>query len=177
MYRLECSNESVFLRGIRHHQPEPVWGGSEDTAIQLRRVCALGLVAMNYPQIFVELADLLADPHPVVRVGAAEALAYTGDSRGALPLLRLKLKSGDDDARVISACLMGLLELAPVESLPLVVDCLYGDDEVVAEMAAIALGEAKPSSAFEHLQSWWRQHFNPHPQKHGSAGHGHAAAG
>ncbi|MGF1569093.1 MAG: HEAT repeat domain-containing protein [Nodosilinea sp.] len=157
LYRLECSNESIFLRGIRHRQLEPVWGGQEDTALQLRCVCALGLVKMNYPQVFVELADLLADPYSVVRAGAAQALAYTGHPQGAIPLLRLRVKAGDADPRVISECLLGLLGLAPEESLPLVLDCLHSPREEIVEMAALALGEAKPPGAFEHLQTWWRQ--------------------
>ncbi|HEY9663530.1 MAG TPA: hypothetical protein V6C65_34215, partial [Allocoleopsis sp.] len=32
LYRLNYSNEALFLRGIRHRQPEPIWGGQVDTA-------------------------------------------------------------------------------------------------------------------------------------------------
>src|SRR5436190_529244 len=36
---------AVFIRGLRHIQMEPVWGGQEDTAAALRGNCALALVA------------------------------------------------------------------------------------------------------------------------------------
>jgi hypothetical protein len=94
LYRLECSNEDLFLRGIHHVQMEPVWGGSEDTAVALRGVCALGLVRMNYPQVMNELADLLADPNQDARISAARAIAYSGTDAG-IPLLRLRIKVGD----------------------------------------------------------------------------------
>jgi len=35
---------AVFLRGMRHIQLEPVWGGRSDTAGTLRGTCALALV-------------------------------------------------------------------------------------------------------------------------------------
>src|SRR5579862_5519943 len=35
--------EAVFLRGIRHVQREPAWGGTVDVAAELRATCALGL--------------------------------------------------------------------------------------------------------------------------------------
>ena len=34
--RLESREAELFLRGVRHVQPEPVWGGREDTAARLR---------------------------------------------------------------------------------------------------------------------------------------------
>jgi hypothetical protein len=51
LYRLDYSNEALFLKGIRHIQQEPVWGGQVDTAPRLRGTCALGLVRMNYPLV------------------------------------------------------------------------------------------------------------------------------
>jgi len=71
LYRLNYSDETLFLQGIHHIQLEPIWGGQVDTAPRLRGTCALGLVRMNYSQVMVELADLLADPDPEARIGAA----------------------------------------------------------------------------------------------------------
>src|SRR5690348_14964912 len=36
--------DELFLRGIRHVQPEPAWGGSQDSAAGLRGMCAMALV-------------------------------------------------------------------------------------------------------------------------------------
>src|SRR5580658_5834311 len=41
---LEHQDAEVFLRGMRHIQMEPVWGGRSDTAGTLRATCALALV-------------------------------------------------------------------------------------------------------------------------------------
>ena len=41
---LEYEDAAVFLRGMRHIQLEPVWGGRSDTAGALRATCALALV-------------------------------------------------------------------------------------------------------------------------------------
>src|SRR5438105_5117424 len=41
---LEYPGEDVFWRGARHVQPEPVWGGTQDTAAGLRVTCAFALV-------------------------------------------------------------------------------------------------------------------------------------
>src|SRR5262249_31105939 len=43
LYELGEDPAAVFPRGVRHRQMEPVFGGREDTAAELRCVCALGL--------------------------------------------------------------------------------------------------------------------------------------
>ncbi|GAB1540254.1 hypothetical protein NUACC21_29230 [Scytonema sp. NUACC21] len=159
LYRLEYSEENVFLQGIRHIQMEPVWGGKEDTAAILRGICALGLVRMNYPDVMNELADLLADPKPEARVAAAKAIAYTANPQG-VPLLRLKVRMGDKAPQVLSECFTGLLQLAPVQSLPLIASFLITPEEQVCELAALALGESRINDAFPILKSWWEQTNN-----------------
>jgi hypothetical protein len=62
LYELGEDPAAVFPRGVRHRQMEPVFGGREDTAAELRCVCALGLVRLQSPDALVELAELLADP-------------------------------------------------------------------------------------------------------------------
>jgi len=161
LYRLNHSNEDLFLRGIRHVQREPVWGGSVDTAAPLRSVCALGLVRINYSDVMSELADLLADPEPEARMGAARALAYTGDL-SAVPLLRLRIGIGDR-APVLSDCFLALLQLSPTpSSIELVRSFLVIEPEAedrkraeLAEAAVLALGEARLSEAFGILRTWW----------------------
>jgi hypothetical protein len=58
LYRLGHDAAGVFLRGIRHVQMEPVFGGRVDTAVDLRGACALGLVRIGYRDALLELADL-----------------------------------------------------------------------------------------------------------------------
>ncbi|WP_088889415.1 hypothetical protein [Leptolyngbya ohadii] len=171
LYRLEYSDETLFLKGIRHIQPEPVWGGTTDTAPRLRGTCALGLVRMNFPQVMVELGDLLADPEPEARIGAARAIAYSENDQG-VPLLRLRVKVGDTSP-VLSECLLALLQLAPTQSLPLVEDVLYARTTMnlgtaeQAEAAALALSESRLNEAFPILRDWWKSIRDPQLRKTG----------
>ncbi|MEO0986473.1 MAG: HEAT repeat domain-containing protein [Cyanobacteria bacterium J06639_14] len=156
LYRLEFSDETLFLQGIHHIQMEKTWGTSVDTAAGLRGICALGLVRMNYPRVMVELADLLADPEPSARANAAKAIAYT-DNREGIPLLRLKVRVGDVNPQVLSDCFLGLLKLDPDESLPFVVEFLDTATAEVREMAALAIGESRLEAAFPILQNCWQR--------------------
>ncbi|MBD2259109.1 HEAT repeat domain-containing protein [Pseudanabaena sp. FACHB-2040] len=165
LYRLEHSDETLFLKGIRHVQWEPIWGGQVDAAPKLRGTCALGLVRMHYPAAMIELADLLADPEPEARIGAARAIAYSEHELG-VALLRLRVKVGDTPP-VLGECLIALLELAPMESLPLVQELLQlskksAPDDLGerAEVAALALGESRLPEAFPILREWWQQTTN-----------------
>jgi len=156
LYRIGHDDESVFRRGIRHRQMEPVYGGRVDTAIDLRAACALGLVRMSSADVLVELADLLADPEARVRAAAAQALNYYGSDQG-VPLLRLKVLSGDDDSSVISECLSALLRLAPTSSLPFAARLLEGPNEPLSEAVALALGGSRVPEAFAVLRQWWER--------------------
>src|SRR5437764_432015 len=71
LYELEARAETVFLTGIHHRQLEGVWGGSSDTAAELRGLCGLGLVRCNYRDVMIELGDLLMDPEPSCRIMSA----------------------------------------------------------------------------------------------------------
>jgi HEAT repeat protein len=145
------SGEAVFLRGVRHVQLEPVWGGRQDTAVELRGQCALGLVRCGYPDAMTELAELLADAEPMARVGAAQAIAYSERQDVGVPLLRHRARAGDPDARVTSACFAGLLSLAPEGSLPFVAGFVHEGDAETAEAAMIALGESRSAGALPLL--------------------------
>jgi HEAT repeat protein len=153
LYHLAYGEEDFFLTGIHHVQPEPVWGGSIDTAAALRGVCALGLVRMNYAEMMTELADLLADPEPIARSAAAQAIAYSESPQG-IPLLRLKIQLGDPEPSVMGDCFTALLKLAPTQSLSLV--ARYLEQPQLAELAALALGESRRPEALEILKTWWQ---------------------
>jgi HEAT repeat protein len=159
LYHLEQRAEAVFLAGIRHVQMEPVWGGQVDTAPRLREICAMGLVRMNYPDVMTELADLLADPEPPARIGAARAIAYSENPQG-IPLLRLRAKIGDEPP-VLAECVTALLKLDAERSLPFAASFLSDPQPQTQELIALALGESRHPGAFEPLQIWWK--FNSEP--------------
>ncbi len=151
---MEYDDEALFLKGLHHRQAEPVWGGTVDTACELRGTCAMALVRMNYADVLLELAELLVDPEPPVRVAAAQAIAYHGGDQGQ-PLLRLKVLSGDGDPVVIAECFGALLRLGPTQSLPFVARFLDAVDPATVEAAALALGESRLPEAFGILRRWW----------------------
>jgi HEAT repeat protein len=152
--RIEADAEDVYRAGLRHVQPEPCWGGSEDTAAPLRAAAAFALVRVNPRDLMVLLADLLADPEKVARAAAAKALGASGHL-AAVPLLRLKARLGDPEAEVVVECLTALMSLAPGESLGLVGGFLHSATDAVAEGAALALGESRRPDALEMLTAHW----------------------
>jgi len=144
--RLDADEEQVFLRGVRHVQPEPVWGGRVDTADNLRAKCLVGLVRTGHPQAPFETVRLLADPMPEPRRVAARALGHISGETGEL-LLRLKALSGDAEPDVLGECFSALMEISPERSLEFVADFLDREG-AVAEEAALALGASRRAEAF-----------------------------
>lgn len=142
--------EEVFLQGVRHVQMEPSFGRPVDTATQLRVMSAYGLANAGHPDIMPILVDLLVDREDEVRQGAARALGNAGLLE-AESVLRLKVRLGDKEPEVTSACLAALLHLAPGRYLPFVVDYLDAAEESTVEAAALALGESRLEAAVEPL--------------------------
>lgn len=153
---LDCSDTDFFLRGLACRQPEPVWGGTVDTAVDVRASCAMGLVATGYSRALVELTALMHDSEPAARAGAVRAVAC-GNPKDAELLLRLKLASGDAAPSVLGECFTALLAVAPEESVPHVAKHLDAADETVRELAALALGESRLPAAYEPLLVAWQQ--------------------
>jgi len=85
---------------MRYRQPEPVWGGPVDTALDLRCTCAMGLAGTAYPRAIIELVTLLQDSEHHARSGAARAIACT-EPLAAEPVLRLKALGGDPEPEAI----------------------------------------------------------------------------
>ena len=106
---------TCFAPGSVLRQPEPVWGGSVDTAVDVRVSCAMGLVNTRYPRALIDLVGLLADPEPRARAGAARAIACA-EPLAAEAVLRIKALTGDAEAEVVGECLVGLLQVEPEES-------------------------------------------------------------
>ncbi len=151
---LECQDVSFFLEGIRYIQLEPVWGGSADTAVDVRSSCAMGLVATGYSRALPELATLLNDKEPRAREGAARAISC-GNPREAEPLLRFKVLAGDSQPEVLGECFNGLLSIAPEECVAFVGTQLANPSEAIRDFAALALGESRHPAALKQLRDAW----------------------
>jgi HEAT repeat protein len=154
LVNLGCEDVGFFLEGSRYRQLEPVWGGSADTAIDVRCSCAMGLVGTGYSRAVQELTALLHDPESRARAGAARAITC-GNPREAEAVLRLKVLVGDAEAEVLGECFTGILSIAPMECLPFVATYLSGESEGVRDFAALALGESRNPKAVEHLRNAW----------------------
>lgn len=151
---LEEHDSSIFLRGIRYVQLEPIYGGHEDTAVNLRAACAFALARLEDPQVFFELTTLLTDSEPHPRMAAVKALTYLNEEKSEL-LLRLKCLTGDSEPQIVNECLAGLMSITPERSLPFVAGFLSSADPILAEGAALALGESRKVEAFHALRAHW----------------------
>jgi HEAT repeat protein len=150
--RLEHDDPALYRRGAGHVQMEPVFGGRVDTAVDLRGASALALAEAASADVLVDLANLLADPEPPVRISAARAVAVHGRGSG-IPLLHLRALAGDPEPRVVSECLLALLRLDARGEMPFVASFLEKDGET-AEAAAVALGESRLIQALPVLRAW-----------------------
>lgn len=163
---LEHREPEVFLRGIAYVQPEPVYGGSEDTAAVLRGVCGEGLLECRYTDKYLTVASLVMDRDPRTRRVAVESLGRTETPEAEL-LLRLVvladrqgegaglgrlLRPDEEDADIIAVALQGLMAIAPDRSLEFVAGFLRSEKATVAEGAALAIGEARLPDSFSILR-------------------------
>ena len=162
---LECQDAEVFLRGMRHIQMEPVWGGRSDTAGTLRATCALALVQcrnLTEKDLLEHLIDLFADKDKAVRAEVVRAVERL-DSPSASLLLRLRAVLGNDESEVLGACYGGVLRIEGVRAIPWVQRFLASGDDSAAE-AALAIAGTHSADGFKVLQeclakatdSWWR---------------------
>jgi hypothetical protein len=149
--KLEWSEKDVFLRGLRHHQMEPVWGGKSDTAGTLRATCAHalgGCDGLDNQQILVLLLEPLVDKDKSVRVEAVRALAQLGDA--AVPVLRLRALIPGEDPEVLAVCFSSLLTIERDQAIGFVAAFLDGADDPAAE-SAFALAEMRSPLALAAL--------------------------
>jgi HEAT repeat protein len=152
---LNAYEEPLYRDGACYVQMEPVYGGQADTAADLRSQCALALLEIGYGDILFVLVELLEDKELQCRMTAVSALVALGSEQSEL-LLRLKCLAGDSDPKVVDNCFAGLLEINLDRSLPFVARFVEGEDEVLAESAALALGETADLRAFKHLHKVWQ---------------------
>jgi len=149
--KLGCRDKDVFLRGLRHHQMEPVWGGRSDSAGTLRANCAhalMGCEGLIAQDVLLLLIDLLADADKAVRVEAVRAIAQLDDM--ALPVLRLRALIPGEEPEVLSVCFTALLAIDRGASIEFVARFLENGDDAAAE-AAFALAETHEPAALAAL--------------------------
>ena len=157
--RMDYSEAAPFLRGARHVQKEPVYGGHEDTALTLRGASVLALVAstdVGRTEIFRELVEALVDPGDPVRIDAVRAIAQMNGDEASL-LLRLKARMGDSSASVTGQVFDALLSLDREKAITLVAEFLNSPDEEVRDEAAFALGSSRlPQGIYALIDVWSR---------------------
>jgi HEAT repeat protein len=162
---MEYQEAGVFLRGMRHIQMEPVWGGQSDTAGTLRAICALALVqcrSLTDAALLQHLIELLADKDKAVRAEAAHAIEQVGSPSASL-LLRLRVVLGADEPEVLGACYGGILRIEGAGAIAWVRRFLDAGDDSAAE-AALAIAGTHSPEGFHALRAsfvkaedpWWR---------------------
>ena len=166
----EHQDAALFLRGMRHIQLEPVWGGSSDTAGTLRATCALALVqcrSLVDSDLLAHLVELLADKDKAVRAEVVRAIEQVGSpSSGLLLRLRAILGSGlnsrkpDEEPEVLGACYSGILRLEGASAIPWVSRFLVSADDSAAE-AALAIAGTHSPRGFEVLRERFAKEADP----------------
>jgi HEAT repeat protein len=155
----EFQDSAVFLRGMRHIQMEPVWGGRSDTAGTLRSTCAQALVGcreLREPELLALLIELFRDKDKAVRAEAARAVAQVGSDAASL-LLRLRATVGNDEPEVLAGCFSGVLAIEGTRAIAWIEQFLTQEDEIAAE-AALALGQTRSSEALDALRKAFCEH-------------------
>lgn len=159
---LEYQEADVFLRGMRHIQMEPVYGGRSDSAGTLRATCALALVqcrGIPNHDVLVHLLDLLADEDKTVRAEVARAIEQVGSPSAAL-LLRLRAVLRKDEPEVLGACYSGVLRIEGLSAIPWVANFLDSADDAAGE-AALALAGTHSAEAFQILRECLEKAHDP----------------
>lgn len=156
LYDLDYLDVEFYRRGLRLYQHEPVWGGSVDTAVDVRCRCALGLAATSYGRAVLDLVALLADEAAAARIAAVQALALL-EPLPSEAVLRHKALSGDADPAVLGECFAALLKLEPDASVGFVAGFLDADDPETVGEAALALGESRLAAGYPPLAVAWQR--------------------
>ena len=151
LHAMNYWDERVFVAGLRIKQLEGF--GPEDTAAEVRGISGLAHAHFGRSDALDVLADLLVDPFRTARVAAAQAIGDAGRADGSA-LLRLKLHVGDTEPEVLSACVESLLSLSrDGEHHAFVISLLAGHEDK-SEAAALALGGARVTNAFQPIRDW-----------------------
>jgi len=154
----ELQEAGVFLRGLRHIQLEPVWGGVSDSAGTLRSTCAHALVqvrGLRETELLQYLLELFADKDKSVRAEAARAIETVNSPAAAL-LLRLRASLGSDEPEILGACYAAILGIEGKSAIPWVARFLDEGDDLSGE-AALAIAGNRSADAFQALKQRFEQ--------------------
>ena len=151
---LRLDDPAPYLRGIRHVQFEPVYGGRVDTAGTLRGHCAIALARLRHADAHLALAPLLFDTEVPTRVATIKALAYLG-GRASEAMLRMLVAAGEEHPDVLIECFAALLQLDADRSLLFLADCLHAPRRPQVEQAALAIGQSRLDEAVPILRACW----------------------
>jgi len=152
LHEIDHWEDRVLVAGLSIEQKEG-WGGTQDDmAAELRGVCGLAHAHFGRADALDVLADLLADRERTARVAAAQGLGEAGYPDAAA-LLRYKVRIGDPEPEVLTACVESLMQLSRGRAESFLVSLLARHDER-AEIAAIALGGARAAGAYDALVAW-----------------------
>ena len=152
--KIEHQRSEVFETAATYVQNEPVWGGSEDSAVPLRSVGLIALARIEGSSVLPRLVDAMIDRSRDVRIAVAQALGYVGNEAAGL-LLRLKVRLGDPEPEVFSECLSGLLTVNAREYLDLVCGYLDPGNPERCEASAMAMGKSRIPEALDRLIACW----------------------
>jgi HEAT repeat protein len=158
----EHQDADIFLRGMRHIQPEPSYGGSSDSAGTLRATCAHALVqcrSLTDADLLPHLIELVGDKDKAVRAEAVRAIEHVGSPASAL-LLRLRAVLGSDEPEVLGACYDGILRIEGTSAIPWVCRFLNAADESARDAAFAIAGTFSPEG-FNALREKFNREADP----------------
>ncbi len=170
----EHQDAAVFLRGMKHIQPEPSYGGSSDSAGTLRATCALALVqcrSLLEADLLTHLIELLGDKDKAVRAEVVRAIEQVGSPSAAI-LLRLRAivdsnvksrkpgQAPEEEPEVLGACYSGILRIEGASAIPWISRFLAGADDSAAE-AALAIAGTHSPQGFTLLRERFEQEADP----------------
>jgi hypothetical protein len=154
----EHPDAQVYLRGMKHIQPEPSYGGASDSAATLRATCALALVQCRHltdAELLRELVDLLADKDKTVRAETIRAIEMAGATASSL-LLRERAVLGSDEPEVLGACYSGILHLEGASAIAWLSRFLASRDDAAAE-SALAIAGTHSVEGFDVLRKCYEK--------------------
>jgi hypothetical protein len=165
LYELDFINTEFYTEAISVRQMEPVWGGSVDSAFDVRCWAANGLTLSTNVHIIFQLLELLHDTEPQARLGAVKAIAYTNPMHANI-LIREKILDGDEETYIIGECFHQLMIVDPDTNLEFVKAYLAHNDEEWVEYAALAIAAYNDLTAFEVLKEAIEQAFYDSKKRH-----------
>jgi hypothetical protein len=155
----EAELPEFYLKASRWVQKAAVMNGSVDVSAECRGLAGVGIAqtrAGGAEAAIAALIDLLVDEEVATRVRAAQAL---GIWRGpeAVPLLRLKALTGDEQAEVLGEVFASLIRHDGREYVGFVGRFLMDEEDRIVEAAALALGESRQAAALGGLAAAYQR--------------------